>query len=223
MERQSLLTKFPKYDELAKQVRKLRDDLAAAPLVADAPAAQKKQAEALAEISKLSGQQEALLREIALRREAADMVFPPMHATKDVQASLPPRQLMLIFFSTSNSTHAWLISKERYALWKVEAPSVLEKRIGVLLKAMGNFDGNAPSAADPARRGELAAGGPRFDRRLDLEFQIRRDEVNLSDNIDELIVVPDGPLWYLPFECLQVARPAPTRRSDRATVRIVFP
>ena len=47
-------------------------------------------------------------------------------------------------------------------------------------------------------------------------------KVNLSDNIDELIVVPDGPLWYLPFECLQVA-PAgadPKKRSRDGKDRV---
>ena len=222
LERQSLLTKFPKYDELAKQVRKLRDELAAAPLVADAPAAQKKQAEALAEIGKLSGQQEALLREIALRREAADMVFPPMHATKDVQASLPPRQLMLIFFSTSNSTHAWLISKERYASWKVEAPSVLEKRIGVLLKAMGNFDGTREVQQTQLVEESWRQAARDLTDALISNSKSGGTKVNLSDNIDELIVVPDGPLWYLPFECLQVA-PAgadPKKRSRDGKDRV---
>ncbi len=62
LQRQELLTRYPKYDELAKQVRKLRTDIAAVPLAADGVAAQKKQAEVLVEIGRISGQQEVLLR-----------------------------------------------------------------------------------------------------------------------------------------------------------------
>jgi tetratricopeptide (TPR) repeat protein len=215
LERQSLLTKFPKYDELAKQVRKLRDELAAAPLVAEAPAAQRKQADTLAEISKLSAQQETLLREIALRREAADMVFPPQYATKDVQASLAPRQLMLIFFTTANSTHAWLISKERYASWKTEAPAMLEKKIAGLLKALGNYDSIREVQQTQLVEETWRQAARDLTDGLVSNSKAGGTKVNLSDNIDELIVVPDGPLWYLPFECLQVA-PAgadPKKRS----------
>ncbi len=216
LERQNLLTKFPKYDELAKQVHKLRDELEAAPLVADGAAAQRKQAESLAELGRLSAQQEVLLREMALRREAADMVFPPMYATKDVQASLPPRQLMLIFFTTANSTHAWLLSKERYASWKTDAPAVLEKKIQMLLKAMGNYDSVREIQQTQLTEETWRQASRDLTDALLSNSKAGGTRVNLSDNIDELIVVPDGPLWYLPFECLQVSPPgADTKKRSR--------
>lgn len=205
LQRQNLLARYPKYDDLAKQVRKLRAELGAAPLVAENNAAQRKQADALAEIGKLSLQQELILREIALRREAADLVFPPMYNTKDVQAALPPRHLMLIFFATANTTHAWLISKERYAGWKIDSPQVLERRLAKLLTAMGNYDSNRE-----LQQSQLGEDGWRQAARDVTEMLFSNSKasgtkVNLSDNIDELIVVPDGVLWYLPFESLQVS------------------
>ena len=146
-----------------------------------------------------------ILREIALRREPADMVFPPLYNTKDVQASLPPGHDMLIFFTTATSTHAWLISKDRYAGWKLDAPQVLETRIAALLRKIGNFDPNRElqqsQLGDQAWR--QAARGM-----TDLLLHNAKStgtKIDLSKNIDELIIVPDGALWYLPFEALQVA------------------
>ncbi len=200
LERQELLTRYPQYDDLAKQVRKLRADLAAAPLAADGFAAQKKQADALTEIGKLSAEQEVLLRTMALSREASNFVFPPFRMTKEVQANLPPRHLMLMFFSTANNLYACLISKDRYASWKIESPQMLERRIAGLLRAMGNFDSlrEVPQSVLSEETWRQAAWDVN-------ETLLAGSKVNLSENIDELIIVPDGFLWYLPFEALPVS------------------
>ena len=110
--------------------------------MADGKDAQRKQADKLAEIARMSGLQEQILREMAVRREASDLIFPPMRKTKDVQATLPRRSLMLIFFSTQINTYACLMSKERYELWKIDSPPTLEKRVVAMLRGMGNFDAN---------------------------------------------------------------------------------
>jgi tetratricopeptide (TPR) repeat protein len=204
LQRQNLLAHYPKYEDLANQVRKLRADLAAAPLVAETAAAARKQSDALAEIARLSASQEVILREMALRREASDMVFPPMYNTKDVQASLAPRQLMLIFFSTASSSHAWLISKERYAGWKIDSPQVLEKRVATLLRAMGNFDSTRELQQNQLGDDAWRQAARDVTEILTANAKSSGTKINLSANIDELIVVPDGVLWYLPFEALQV-------------------
>ncbi|HKD35327.1 MAG TPA: hypothetical protein VKB78_00960, partial [Pirellulales bacterium] len=204
LQRQNLLAKYPKYEDLAKQVRKLRGELTSSPLVADDVAATRKQAELLAEIAKLSGAQEVLLREMALRREASDLLFPPMYSTKDVQASLAPKQDMLIFFATHNNLYAWLMSKERYVGWKIEAPQGIEKRISTLLRAMGNYDGTRELQQNQLDESWRVAARD-LTEMLTANAKASSTKINLSTNIDELIVVPDGALWYLPFEALLVS------------------
>lgn len=207
LQRQNLLSRYPKYEQLSKQAKAVREDLAAAPLVPENQAAAKKQADALTELGRLSAQQELLLREIAMRREAADLVFPPMYNTKDVQASLAPRQLMLIFFSTTNGMHAWLISKDRYAGWKVDSPQLIEKRVANLLKAMGNFDPTRDVQQSQLNEETWRQASRDMTELLTANARASGTKINLSENIDELIVVPDGALWYLPFEILQVSPP----------------
>ena len=170
LQRQDLLARYPKYGELAKQVHVLRDDLGSEPLVAQGNDAQRKQADKLAEIARISQLQEQMLREMAVRREASDLIFPPIRRTKEVQATLPERSLMLIFFSTSHNTYAVLMSKERYALWKIDSPPTLEKRVVAMLRGLGNYDANREvsqpqlleddnwRSSGSRRHGELARG-----------------------------------------------------------------
>ena len=137
-----MLARYPKYADYAKQAHDLEEQLKSAPLAPDALDAQRKQADLLAELARVSQLQETLLREMAVRREATDLLFPPLRHTKDIQAALPPRHLLLVFFSTAHNTYAFLLSKERYAQWRIDSPQQLERHVVALLRGLGNFDAN---------------------------------------------------------------------------------
>ncbi len=202
LQRQDLLTRFPKYAGVSRKARNLRAELTAVPLAADGADAVRNQAEKLAELDRLSAEQEAMLHELALRRENAEMVFPPLRKTKDVQAALLPRQFLMAFLTIGDGTYAWLMSKNRCAAWRVQAtPAVLDRQIALLLRAIGNMDANHTLSQN-----ELADTGWRGEARATLEALTAGSKVNLSANIDELIVVPDGSLWYVPFEALEVSK-----------------
>jgi tetratricopeptide (TPR) repeat protein len=212
LQRQNILTHYAQYTLYSKQVKKLRGELSGEPLVADSPKAARIQADKLAEIARISQLQETLLREIALRREAAELVFPPLRKTHDVQAALPPRSALLIFFTTSRSTYAFLMSKGHYMKWTLESPPALEKKLSALLRTIGNFDANHEIAES-----QLADDTWRQAARdlTDALLAGSNSNGNFLDGIDELVVVPDGPLWYLPFEALQVpAHPKDLDRKD---------
>ena len=210
LQRQNILTHYAQYTAYSKQVKKLRGELTGQPLVADSLKATRAQADKLAEIARISGLQETLLREIALRREAAELVFPPLRHTRDVQAAMPPRSALLVFFKTSLNTYAFLMSKQQYMTWKLESPPVLEKNLSALLKKIGNFDAN-----HEILESQLTDEGWRQAARdlTDALMAGSNSKVNLGEGIDELVVVPDGVLWYVPFEALQV--PANPKNKDR--------
>jgi hypothetical protein len=219
LQRTELLTRYPRYAELAKAVRKLRAELAAMPLAAVGADAQRKQSEKLAELGKLSAEQETLLREMAVGREAADLAFPPLRKTKDVQAALPRRQYMLAFFATRDSTYAWLMSSNRCAMWKIESPPLLEKKIAAMLRTIGNIDGD-----HELPRNQLADETWKAASRDVVGALVAGSKVNLGGAIDELIVVPDGLLWHLPFEALDVggAKPGDSPAPLLAKTRIRY-
>ncbi len=204
LQRQELLTRYPQYEELLARVERLQAELKAAPLAATGADAQRQQIDKLA--VNQSGLPEAkkrrLLHEISsVRREVADLAFPPLRSAADVQAALEPRQLMLVFFSAHDANYAWLMSKNRRAAWKLRSsPAELERSVAALLRAIGNSGPSAELAA-----AQLAEPTWQKPARAAMDALIAGSKVNLSANFDELIIVPDGVLWYLPFEALPAA------------------
>ncbi len=201
LQRQDLLARYPAYGQLAQEAAKIRTRLGQEPVVADTPEARRQQTDQLTTLAKLSDAQELILREIAVRREPAEMVFPPLRKTKDIQQALPDGQVLLAFFATSNNLYAFLYSHDKYAAWRVHSPGQLQKQISNLLREMGNFDAN--HEVTPA---ELAKGSWRATGAKVMSLLLERSNVDLAGNFEEIVIVPDGLLWYLPFEALTVGK-----------------
>jgi len=198
LQRQDLLARYPAYEQLSRRAKALCESLGKLPLLAEEPKLVQEQSQALAELASVSGQQEVILREIAVRREAADTVFPPLMTVADIQKALPEKHAVLAFFSTARGLYAFLLNNERYACWKVAAPQMLLKNMQTLLREIGNYGQNHElSLKDLAeekwrRTAEQSAVALEKDSPLDL-----------SQPLEELTIVPDGWLWYFPFEVLQ--------------------
>jgi hypothetical protein len=201
LQRQDLRSRFPAYTELSKRSAAIRSQLEQLPLVPDGENSELagKQSALFDELARLSAAQEAVLREIAVRREPAELVFPPMRDMKSVQEALPEGTVLLHLFAANRQLHAVLLSKDKYADWKVERPELLEKKIVALLRAMGNYDGlrDLPQSQFADTTWEAAA-------REVIDQLLKGSSVNFAQKFDELVVVPDGSLWYLPFEAVHV-------------------
>lgn len=202
LERQDLLVRYPKYAELAREAAKVRTKLEAGPVVPATLEARREQGTQLAALAEIGQQQEVILREIGVRREAAEMVFPPVRKTRDVQKSMPEGQVLMAFFATSRNLYAFMYSHDRYAAWRINSPAQLQKQIATMLREMGNFDAN--HEVPPA---DLAKGAWRATAGRVLSTLLEKSNVDLAGNFDELAIVPDGMVWYLPFEALYVGKP----------------
>ncbi len=202
LQRQNLLARFPRYAELAKQASDVRAKLAAKPVVDDAVEARHEQGTLLASLAKISAEQEVLLREIAVRREPAEMVFPPLRKTADIQQSLPDGHVLLAFFATRRNLYAFLFSHDRYAAWQIRSPGSLQKEMTTLLRELGNYEANHELSPD-----ELAKVNWRASSAKVLKLLLDHSNVDLAANFTEIAIVPDGVLWYLPFEALCVGPP----------------
>jgi tetratricopeptide (TPR) repeat protein len=200
LQRQDLLTRYPAYEQLRRQAAELHKGLAAIPLLPEDAAARKKQNELFGKLAAAARQQEVLLREMGVRREPAALVFPPLRPTADIQRSLPKGHALLIFFATSRAIHAFLLNNERYINWPLgTSPQNTARHVALLLKAMGNFQQNHElSLTDLAESKWKQACGDMLDGLL------KGSRADFTTHFDELAVVPDGVLWYLPFEALQV-------------------
>ncbi len=197
--RQDLLVKYPRYAELQKQSDAARAEIAALPVSptdAKEIAKQKKLYEAWA---KIAAQQESLLGEIAVRREAADIVFPPLRKTADIQAAMPERQKIIAFWNTSRGMTAFVISKEGYDGSAIAEPAKIVKTATELFKAMGHHDGNQTFNAESLRDDAWKKPAQEL-----FALISKGGKPGALTDVDELVIVPDGLLWYVPFEALQV-------------------
>ncbi len=198
--RQDLRGRYPAYEELSRQAEATRRRLQAMPLVADDTTGLRQQSRELDQLESISLNQEALLREMAVRREGAGLVFPPLRSVKEIQAALAPGHAVLSFFVTGRRWYGFLLNREKYAFWSIGSTATLSKEVAQLLREMGHFQQNheltLKELSDP--QWKQSAGDV-------LQSILKGSRVDLSQPFEELAIVPDGLFWYVPFEALQVS------------------
>lgn len=199
LERQNLLAEYPGFEALSQQAKQIRRELEVMPLSPQDSETSFKQRKAFEQWQAVSNQQEAVLREIAVRRESASLVFPPVRPLKEVREALPEGQVMLAFFTAKGETFAFLIGRDAYDYWRQPSSAKLKGNLVAALRGMGQFDGNREFTVE-----ELADTEWRESAAALLTTILKGSQADFAAAFPELVVVPDGWLWYVPFESLQV-------------------
>src|SRR5262245_36734119 len=199
LQRQELLIKFPKFADLSRRSAELRAKLEALPLAPTEEPQVKQQQEHFADLARVSASQEALLQLIALERVPSELAFPPLRDTKEIQQQLPDGTIVFYYFVTSRNVHAFALAKDRYAFFTIPQPAKVKADMTELLKQMGLHDRSQPVAIDDLKAAGWRTAGQR------LLSQLTNDaKAEEWSKYHELVVVPDGVLWYLPFEALPI-------------------
>lgn len=199
LQRQDLLTKYPQYRQLAQQATEIRRELAdMAPVPGDDQ--QRQQLErALESLTSSAAQQEAILRQMSLERNAAMNLFPPVVPTEEIQERLPEGHAVLSFFAAGSDLYGFLLNRNRYAAWRVPTSAVLGREIGSYLQALGLTDGNREFSSGELTDAQWKTAGKKL-----AEVLLASSPVDLAADFPELVIVPDGLTWYVPFEALTV-------------------
>ena len=202
-QRVALAGRYVGYVERSHRAKQLQTELRQLPLVtADAAAdVAQQQADKLKELAQLSVEQEVILREMALRREPCSLVFPPVRTTKEVQELLPKGHGLLAFFATSRQSWSFLMTKDKYGYWQIKSsPKTFMMRLQSMLQEWGNYEQNKELKVD-----ELVDDRWKGPAKEVLELLLAGSKAELGEGMfEELAIVPDGVLWYLPFEALQI-------------------
>jgi hypothetical protein len=199
LQRQDLLVKFPKYAEASKKGAELRAELEAAPLTAGDDPAAKELNDKRQELAKVSTLQELMLRDIALRREPAEFAFPPLFEGIDFKTLLKPGQLLLSYLATTNKVHAFALTHDRYGHWLIESPAKLKTDLVELYKGWGQHDKVQPVNLDDLKQDKWRTAAERLMKTLTNNMKPQDWE-----KYDEVIIVPDRLLWYVPFEAFPI-------------------
>ncbi len=199
----------------------LRGRLAADLLAAKQAPAEKQLAGSDADWAKyqsLATTRTAFVAALSAGREATAIDFPPLTPSAEIRDRLAPKQLILSFRWTRAGLTAALESRDRQATWEVRQAAGIPGEVAQLAKSLCLFDPDAAVSTD-----KLVAGGWR-DSAAQLERMLfENSRVTLAEGIDELVIVPDGWLWYVPFELLPIASgkgdAGPTLLRDVCRVR----
>lgn len=196
LQRRSLMIRQPAYEQLLRQATEIERSLAADPVAAVAARPEADLMAQMKELQRNAGQRETLLRTLALRRDPTNFETPPLRAAADIQSSLQPGRALVVFHRVAGSFFAFVLTSDGYHHWRIPEAGPLREKVAELLRAMGHFGQQRtltakdldPAAWEPAARqfGDLVLR----DSRLDVA------------RTAELIVVPDGVLWHVPFEAL---------------------
>lgn len=213
-QRKSFLNRNGAYARLISQAKQIRTALLLLPVIPDSQSVEEReQIKLMTELAKVSDTQEAILASFALRREPAEMAFPPQAPLSEFQGRMEKDQLALITLATSSGYHNFLMTYDAIQYVGLSSGREVLRGVADVLKKLGLMD----VALDVKTLQEDEWKEPARELKMKL-FSGASDE-NWK-NFKELVIVPDGVLWYLPFEVLPVGEGAEEKYlSDIVNVR----
>jgi len=121
--------------------------------------------------------------------EVANLVSPELCRPLDLQSQILDKKTAVFeYYLGINRSYLFVITSDRYQLFALPARKKIQESLRAYLKML----------SDPP---ESEFKGIKASKRLFKEFLFPLEENELSD-LDQLIVIPDGILYYLPFETL---------------------
>ena len=134
--------------------------------------------------------------QLAFSRIAVPQVALPSLPKDKVHREIPERTGLLTFVTLNNNIHAILATNEKTITWKLANAKRISSEIGRLLKAIGVGKGRGKRLPEKEEWKKLAV---QLRKRL-----LPDDKTITAGRFDRLLIVPDGPLWYLPLEILPI-------------------
>ena len=197
LQRQSFMTQFPAYEKFSQQARDLQTQISQLPLIAPDATAAKQRAAKVLELDKVCQTQEVLLRVMTLRRLPAELVFPPIRTVEEVQKSLGVGRGVMMFYMGLRGTYGFLMTDEKFGYWPLPKSDDILKQLVELLQGCGNYGENKAM-----RNADLTSTAWQKPARELFELLVRDSKSDLPYGFEELTIIPDGGLWYVPFEAL---------------------
>ena len=199
LRRRDLLLRFPEYDAAGAEWEKVEAALSQLPILPDAPDQQRQQRRLFEDEIKLHGRLERIEYALAALPEPVDLLFPPHVPLDSLRGRLEPGQAIWSFFQTPQGLYTFWLTDQSLSAWEIGQPENVAEQGRRLLAAMGHVEGSraigSNSIADEVWKTEA--------QEMLIMLMGRRGAEVLAP-LEELIVVPDGVLWFVPFEALVI-------------------
>ncbi len=202
-QRQALLKKFPALAENIAQIQASQRDLQELPSTTNAPDEIHRYEKVATQIKSLAAAQEQKLLEIALRPEPSKRIFPPRRSVDNIQGKLKPKQAVLIIVMGKKRARAILLTEgNKYRAWPLRAPTSVKRTVMNLTQAIGNYKTNHVLEASLLTDDAWKKDANQLFRTVFAGLE-ENERKQFLESTEELVIVPDGFFWYLPFELLQ--------------------
>ncbi len=196
-QRREFLTRYPQYQQWINRTEQINTALSLLPVQPDSGTNEfREQGKLFDELAEISQRQEAFLANCGLRRLPADMAFPPQYAISEYRNRLTGNNTAWVCFATASGYHRFLIrSNMAQYLGSIKERDV-QKQVAGLLKKI--------SASDPQVDASLLNDeGWKTTAKEAAQFILGEVPIEDLATGSELLIVPDGILWYFPFELAQ--------------------
>ncbi|MBA3485411.1 MAG: hypothetical protein H0T51_26750, partial [Pirellulales bacterium] len=191
-----LRSRFPQFAEVAADVDRLHSELDKAWRPPLEEAAQKKTAQLWQQYSEAIGRRQALLTQIGLSRAPAELSFPPMRTAGELQQTLQPGQALLVYHDTPEGLLGILITQKAATHWNCGPSARVGGLVSQFLRDLGNHDAAHEMTVEDLKSNDWQKSGAKL-------FEAMFTGSSLSPSaVSELVVIPDGITWYVPFEAL---------------------
>ena len=223
LQRQTLALEFPEFNQLSDNVRNIRRQLINIPIVPQNPDQVAGQKALFADLERHSAVQESALRMMALSRTRVPQMFPPKMPLDQIRRELPEGTVMLTFVESLGMVYGFWIDHRTMADWRVVPLGPREKPLHELITDFLRDLGNTGATQMIGTR-ELANPQGRWrESGENLLWRLLGNQIRPGD-FTELVIVPTGPLWYVPFEAMSVRsgeqlRPLLTASPAPLTIR----
>ena len=196
-QRANFMNRNPAYRASIARTEEIRKELIQLPIQPEPRSeAGVNQTKLLKELATISETQEAILASFALRREPAEMVFPPQGRFTEFQDAIDRDQLALVTLETGAGIHMYLVGSDRLQYVGLLKSKEVGRAVGKLLKELG-VGGAAIAYKDLLEEEWKETAG-------EIKTKLFGANDDAWKRYKELVIVPDGALWYLPFEALPV-------------------
>ena len=188
----------PELVKSTQRIAALFAPLATAPLPLEERHVSVEMRKSLTEFGKAVEQHENLLHLQALKRRPLDRFVPFSASVAEIQAALDEDDLTLGFVSTGGRLYGTAVTKNTAETWSTTDLPQIEEHIKSLLIEIGIA---TPSKVTPSQATAQDATWRETVNKLHGKLLPANIQAMVV-GADRIIVVPDGLLWYLPFELL---------------------
>jgi hypothetical protein len=190
--------RFPDYEPLSREVTDTIDQLRTIPLVPESESADaKRQRTLLDQLAKAATIQEQILTGIALRREPAELAFARPLAVISSDPLFPTKTLLLACLETNQGISVVSVADRVITLESTANKKSVSKVLGDLLRQLGNVNGSNTVELAELKPDLWMSGAAELHKLL---FPNRT--AGYWAAFDEIVIIPDGDLWYAPLELL---------------------